>query len=88
MKEWPVLVSAATVGLFLLFAKTWFQHLSNPFWFAVLFGWLFVVILLSAFAIVRHAEALAERLGEPLGTLVLDERREPRLGGSSNGSPA
>jgi Ca2+:H+ antiporter len=29
------------------------------------------VIVLSAFAVVRHAEALAVRLGEPLGTLVL-----------------
>src|SRR5262249_15646095 len=28
-------------------------------------------ILVSAFAVVRHAEGLAVRLGEPLGTLVL-----------------
>ena len=35
------------------------------------FAWLFVVILWGAFGVVRHAEALAHRLGEPYGTLVL-----------------
>ena len=34
-------------------------------------GWLFGAILVSAFAVVRHAEGLAVRLGEPFGTLVL-----------------
>ena len=33
--------------------------------------WLFAIILSSAFAVVHHAESLAVRLGEPLGTLVL-----------------
>jgi Ca2+:H+ antiporter len=33
--------------------------------------WLFSVILYAAFAVVRHAEGLAVKLGEPLGTLVL-----------------
>ncbi len=39
--------------------------------FALVLGWLFAAILVSAFAVVRHAEALALRLGEPYGTLVL-----------------
>ena len=34
-------------------------------------AWLVGAILVSALAVVRHAEALAMRLGEPLGTLVL-----------------
>ena len=33
--------------------------------------WLFGVILVATFSVVRHADALAEILGEPLGTLVL-----------------
>jgi Ca2+:H+ antiporter len=37
----------------------------------LVFAWLFVAILWGAFAVVRHAEALAHRLGEPYGTLVL-----------------
>ncbi|SRR6266540_233460 len=40
-------------------------------WFACILGWLFGAILFSAFAVVRHAEGLAEQLGEPIGTLVL-----------------
>jgi Ca2+:H+ antiporter len=69
--EWPLLVSIATTVLFLAFGRDWFADLSSPGWFASMLGWLFAVILLSAFALVRHAEHLAERLGEPLGTLIL-----------------
>jgi len=69
--EWPFLVSVATTVLFLVFGSAWLSDLSNPVWFALMFGWLFAAILISAFAVVRHADALAEQLGEPLGTLVL-----------------
>ena len=34
-------------------------------------AWLFGAVLASAFAVMRHAEGLAVRLGEPFGTLVL-----------------
>jgi Ca2+:H+ antiporter len=37
----------------------------------LIFVWLLAVILWSAFGVVHEAEELAERLGEPLGTLVL-----------------
>jgi len=70
-REWPLLVSVATTALFYVFGERWFADLSGGFWFAFLLAWLFVVILLSAFAVVRHAERLAGRLGEPLGTLIL-----------------
>jgi Ca2+:H+ antiporter len=69
--EWPLLVSIATTVLFLVFGKGWLTDLSNSAWFALMLGWLFGAILVSAFAVVRHAEALAVRLGEPFGTLVL-----------------
>jgi Ca2+:H+ antiporter len=70
-REWPLLISVATTVLFVLFGSRWVADLSNPYWFAVMLGWLFGVIVLSAFAVVRHAEILAVRLGEPLGTLIL-----------------
>lgn len=70
-REWPLLASIVTTILFLLFGGDWLADLSNPFWFAFILVWLFAVILLSAFAIVHHAESLAILLGEPLGTLVL-----------------
>lgn len=38
---------------------------------AAVFAWLLGVILWAAFGVVHQAEALAERLGEPFGTLIL-----------------
>lgn len=70
-REWPLLGNIASTAMFLVCGPSWLADLSNPAWFAFILGWLFVVILLSAFAVVRHAESLAVRLGEPLGTLVL-----------------
>jgi len=57
--------------LFSLFGSQWTSNLSSFGQVAVIFAWLFVVILLAAFNVVRHAEALAVKLGEPLGTLIL-----------------
>ena len=65
------MVNLPTAALFLALSKPWFEDLSNPTWFVFLLLWLLVVILASAFAVVRHAEHLAVQLGEPLGTLVL-----------------
>src|ERR1700761_703971 len=70
-KEWVLGVAFATTALFLLYGKVWLADLSNPLWFTLMLVWLFAVIMGSAFAIVHHAESLAVRLGEPLGTLVL-----------------
>ncbi len=70
-REWLLGVAWATTALFLLFGKHWLADLSNPLWFTLMLVWLFAVILSSAFAVVHHAESLAIRLGEPLGTLVL-----------------
>ncbi|AXC48561.1 calcium:proton antiporter [Paracoccus suum] len=36
-----------------------------------MFIWLFIVMIWGAGGVLHHAEAVAERLGEPLGTLVL-----------------
>ena len=70
-REWPFLMSAATAALFVAFGASWLADLSHPVWFSVILGWLFAAILLSTFAVVRHAEHLAVKLGEPLGTLIL-----------------
>src|SRR5204863_6721695 len=47
------------------------EHLHLGWSMAALFVWLFGTVLLSAFDVVRHAEALAHRYGEPAGTLIL-----------------
>jgi Ca2+:H+ antiporter len=69
--EWVLVANFATTGLFLAFGDAWLADLSRAGWFAFVSLWLFGVILLSAFSVVRHAEALAAKLGEPYGTLIL-----------------
>jgi Ca2+:H+ antiporter len=69
--EWSLLFALATTGLFLGFGTHWLADLSHPLWFDFMLAWLFVAILLSAFAVVHHAESVAVILGEPIGTLVL-----------------
>ena len=69
--EWPLAVVLITAALFLVYGAGWLADLSRGAWFAFMSLWLLAVMFVSAFAVVRHAEALAERLGEPYGTLVL-----------------
>ena len=47
------------------------ERMESPLWATLAFAWLFAVILLSAFAVVRHSECLASIVGEPFGTLIL-----------------
>jgi sodium/calcium exchanger protein len=70
-REWPLAASVATTVVFLVLGDRWLADLGSPAWFGLMLGWLFGAILVSAFAVVRHAEALAEQVHEPLGTLVL-----------------
>jgi Ca2+:H+ antiporter len=63
--------SVATSILFLLFGSRIHQDYSNPLWLALVLIWLFFTILGSVLAVVRHADHLAEALGEPYGTLIL-----------------
>jgi Ca2+:H+ antiporter len=61
-----------TGGLFLAFSDGWFAAATTSTGLTLaLFGWLFGAILWGAFGVVRHAEHLAEQLGEPYGTLIL-----------------
>src|SRR5262247_2971236 len=69
--EWPLGVILVTAVLFLVYGAGWLADLSKGAWFAFVSLWLLAAMFLSAFAVVRHAEALAENLGEPYGTLVL-----------------
>lgn len=70
-REWFLAISVITSIAFLCFGTRLLDGLDRPPWLAVIFVWLFAVILGSALAVVRHAEHLGERLGEPYGTLVL-----------------
>ena len=61
-----------TAALFLLFGGGWLAAAANSTGLTLLvFAWLFGAIMWGAFGVVRHAEHLAEELGEPYGTLIL-----------------
>ena len=70
-REWPLVVAVATlIGAFAgkgLIAAS----LERPVALIGVLVVICVVILFAAVAIVRHADVLAHRLGEPLGTLLL-----------------
>ena len=69
--EWLLSIGVASTALFLIFGTAWLADLSNAVWMSFLFLWLFGAILTSAFGVVRHADCLAIKLGEPFGTLIL-----------------
>jgi Ca2+:H+ antiporter len=58
-------------ALFLAFGGAWLGDLASTAWFVFVSSWLFAAIMLTSFAAVRHADSIAAKLGEPLGTLVL-----------------
>jgi Ca2+:H+ antiporter len=64
-------VAIASGLAFLIGGHTLLSGLSNPLWLLGVFAWLFAAILGSALGVVRHADQLAHRLGEPYGTLIL-----------------
>jgi Ca2+:H+ antiporter len=65
--------AAAVLSLLIayLFGGTLFSDLGNYPLTVALFVWLFGTMMWCAFSVVRHAEVIAEKLGEPYGTLVL-----------------
>jgi Ca2+:H+ antiporter len=70
-REWFLGISLLTILVFSLDGTALFNDLPDPVGFALIFGWLFLVVLGSCLNVVRHADGLAEILGEPYGTLIL-----------------
>ncbi len=69
--ELSLLVGAVTAILFLVYGDAWLSDLSRAGWYLFVFSWLFIVMMWLAFNVVRHADSLAVKLGEPYGTLIL-----------------
>ena len=69
--ELALIAGIITTVVFFTVGKNWLAHLDDPVWSLAMFAWLFGVMIWSAFGVVRHADALAEILGEPYGTLIL-----------------
>jgi Ca2+:H+ antiporter len=69
--EIPFLISIVSVAILHFVDNYWQEYFNYPWYLGLILCWLYTVILSSAFAVVRHAECLAERIGEPYGTLLL-----------------
>jgi Ca2+:H+ antiporter len=69
--EFPLLIGLATVAIFLVVGSRLDELTTHAVPLLGVFAWLFAVILWSAMCVVRHADCLAIKLGEPYGTLIL-----------------
>ncbi len=62
---------ALTTVVFYVYSDALLADLASDWRTIALFLWLFATMLWCAFGVVRHADSLAETLGEPYGTLIL-----------------
>ena len=70
--EFPLVIVLGTVAVFyLLLGAKRVEDTSHPLWLVLMLAWLFAAILWSARCVVRHADSLAIKFGEPCGTLIL-----------------
>ena len=69
--ESAFLIGAISSLIVYSFGQDWLTVEHQPVVLGVVFLWIFGVMLWCAFAAVRHADSLAELLGEPYGTLIL-----------------
>jgi len=69
--EHPLLIGVATVATFLVIGSQLEEITTHVLPLLGIFICLFAVILWSAVCVVRHADCLAIKLGEPYGTLIL-----------------
>jgi Ca2+:H+ antiporter len=69
--EFPMLVGLGTAAIFVAVGSDLNDLTTRALPLLGIFVWLFAVILWSAMRVVRHADCLAIKLGEPYGTLIL-----------------
>lgn len=70
-KEQLLLLIFVTVLVLLWHHAHWLGGTVQPIFLLIGFIWLFIMILMGAFAVVRHAGALGILLKEPFGTVIL-----------------
>jgi len=69
--EFALLIGWGTIAIFFGTGSRLVEIIAHPIALTAVFVWLFAVILWSAISVVRHADGLAIKLGEPYGTLIL-----------------
>src|SRR6185295_12716087 len=70
-EELPVVAPFVTVAALLASGHQWEGVLESVALSMLLFCWLFAMIVVGATSVVRHADHLALKLGEPYGTMIL-----------------
>ena len=70
-REYALIASVITLVIFYVMGDTLLAEPFTPGRGGLVFAWLFLIILMSSFSVVRHAEWLAHKFGEPYGTLIL-----------------
>src|SRR6266571_620985 len=69
--EFALLISLGTIAFFFGTGSRVVEDIAHPLLLVLIFFWLFVAVLWSAMSVVRHADCLAIKCGEPYGTLIL-----------------
>jgi Ca2+:H+ antiporter len=69
--EFSLIIGLLTAGIFLWAGSGLVENIERPGAMGVVFLWLFIAVLWSAISVVRHADYLAIKCGEPYGTLIL-----------------
>src|SRR5438105_1548728 len=69
--EFSLIIGLLTAGIFLWAGSGLVENIEHPGAMGVVFLWLFIAVLWSAVSVVRHADRLAVKCGEPYGTLIL-----------------
>jgi Ca2+:H+ antiporter len=69
--ELSLIIGAVTATIFLWFGSRLLETVEHPGVTGVVFLWLFLAVLWLAISVVRHADRLAIKCGEPYGTLIL-----------------
>jgi Ca2+:H+ antiporter len=70
-REFPLIIGAASAAFFLWIGSAALDDIAHPLVLAGTFAWLFLGVLWSAISVVRHADCLAVKIGEPYGTIIL-----------------
>jgi Ca2+:H+ antiporter len=69
--EYPLFVGLGAAAIFLALGNGALENVDHPSALAGVFVGLFILVLWSAISVVRHADSLAVKCGEPYGTLIL-----------------
>jgi Ca2+:H+ antiporter len=69
--EFALIISLGTAAILFATGNQLVEDITHPLLLVFIFLWLFTTILWSAISVVRHADCLAVKFGEPYGTLIL-----------------